>query len=171
MQQAKEWTKDGMKQIVNTGCKEFDNYIIAISTGNVIGGGQFSLYVRPFNETECNGFTWEKGHLRNFDLKSFSNLPNRVRKYVESVTQDESIILYKFYHYNRNYSRRYRGWGNNHAEFIIHGYVVTDREHKLMQYFVTGPTYKSEQVIMGVIPYIVEEPIDLTGKGNWLRYY
>lgn len=150
------WNKSGMKQILETGCKEFDKYITCVSTGNVVGGGQLSFYIRPYNETECNGFTREKGVLRKFDLESFKEIPNSVRKYVESVTIDNSVILYKFYHYNRNYGRN-RYYRSYHNKFTVHGYVITDRNHKLMKYFVTGPTYKSYLVIVGVLPYITEE--------------
>lgn len=153
-----EWRKDGMKQIIHTGCKEFDKYIVAVTTGNVTGGGQESSYIRPYNELECNGITNKPGHLQSWDLKGFKDLPQHVEKYVRSVTVDKSVILYEFYHYNRNYNRRSRGWYRSyHAKFITHGYVITDYDNHLMKYFVTGPTYKSYDVIQGVIPYITQE--------------
>jgi len=137
------WRKDGMKQIINTGHKTFDRQLVCASTGNVIGGGQYSNYIRPYTETECNGFTRPPGHLQNFDLQHFS-LSDRLRSLVKKYTQDKSRILYKFYHYNGDTE-------------ITHGYVLTegyDENYKLVDYWVTGPTYKSWLVIEGVLPYI-----------------
>lgn len=152
-----EFRKDGMKCIFNSGCKVFDDYIISVSTGNVSGGGQTSSYIRAFNNTECNGFTRIPGYLQKWDLDGFTNLPEKVRSYVQSVAHSESVILYEFYHRNPNYKEGYYRRGRFHSKFITHGYVVTDYRNKLLRTFVTGPTYKSELVIQAVLPYITEE--------------
>jgi hypothetical protein len=138
------WRKDGMKQIINTGHKEFDRQFVCASTGNVIGGGQYSNYIRPYTETECNGFINPPGHLQEFDLKHFDNLYYDIREYVKKYTHDKSAILYEFYHWNGE--RR-----------IVHGFVLTtgyDDGYKLINYWTVGPTYKSYMVLEGVIPYI-----------------
>lgn len=92
-----KWNKKGSKIVIDTGYKTFDNYIVCISRGNVIGGGQTSFYIRPYNTIQCNNKTHEAGYLRSYDLNMFYDLDYNVKKYVESITEDESCILYEFY--------------------------------------------------------------------------
>ena len=94
-----KWNKRGSRIIIDTGYKTFDNYIVCISNGQCIGGGQTSFHIRPYNEILCNNTTFEKGHLRNYDLSMFHNLDYQVRKYVESITENKGCLLYKFYTY------------------------------------------------------------------------
>lgn len=140
------WGKSGNKCIVDTGCKTFDRYIDCISTGNVWGRGQFSSYIRPRSETECNGFTNAPGHLQNFDLKPFEErgMPHQVREYIEGCK--EQVILYNFYHYRD-------------GKRINHGFIVTTgkyNQERHLKTFVTGPTYKSYLVTEAVREYICE---------------
>ena len=53
-----EFNKSGMKQITNTGYKIFDKQNICVSTGNVIGPTQSSLYLNDFTvRPENNNWT------------------------------------------------------------------------------------------------------------------
>lgn len=134
----------GNKARIETGCKTFDRFCTCISTGNVIGDGQSSGYIRSFNETECNGRQWEPGQLRKFDLDAFQQLPRHVRAYVEGLEQ--ACILYCF-------------WHEKDERLTIHGYVVTTAKYndeRHLRTFVTGPTYKSHLVMEWVRDYICE---------------
>ena len=139
-----EW-KNG-KPVLNTGCKTFDSYINYIGTGNVWANGLFANYIRPYSETECNGRENEPGHLLKFDLDAykqymFSPTRYQIEKRMKEMTQ--SAILYMFYH-------------KSHGKYVIHGFVLTTADHRFITDFVTGPTYKSQQVILGVRDYICE---------------
>lgn len=128
--------------------KTFNRCVDLISTGNVWSGVQTSSYVRAYSNTECNGFTNAPGHLRDFDLKGFTQMPAYVRRYILSVTENESVIVYKFFH-------------QVGGRKTVHGWVVTSRdpEYRLLRSFVTGPTWKSESVLNEAIEYITN------GKG------
>lgn len=91
------WKKGGNKININTGYKSFDNYITYISRGNCIGRGQVSFYIRPYNETLCNGNENEKGKLRDFDLSMFGNLlDNGIRNRIKNITENIGCCLYVF---------------------------------------------------------------------------
>jgi len=128
--------------LFESGHKTFDRQVDCISTGNVIGHVQLSFHIRAYTETECNGFTRPPGHLRAFDLKTW-NLPIRVRDRVLKETEDKSVWLYEFRH-----------WTGNRK--IVHGYVITSYDHRLLAKFLTGPTYKSVSVINEAITYITK---------------
>lgn len=51
------WKKDGNHMVFDSPHKGFNKQVDGISTGNVMGDVQLSGFVRPYNETECNGFT------------------------------------------------------------------------------------------------------------------
>lgn len=97
-----KWNKRGSRIIIDTGYKTFDNYIVCISRGQVIGGGQTSFSIRPYNETTCNGNNCEKGYLQKCDLDMFSPLDSNVYEYVRKITQDKGCMLYRFYTYKNN---------------------------------------------------------------------
>lgn len=124
---------------INTGNSTFDrkangNYY---GRGNVISDVQFSNYVRPFNETECNGYVRPEGYLRDFDLNHFKTLPINIREYIKFVTDNESVILYEVRHWNGNTK-------------VVHGYVITKchrNNYKLVKKFYIGRTEKSRNVV------------------------
>ena len=91
-----KWNKSGSKIIINTGYREFDNYINCISKGNVISRGQLSGYIRPYNKVVCNGITNNKGQLRDYDLNMFRNLSSIVKDYIKNITNNEWCILYQY---------------------------------------------------------------------------
>lgn len=91
------WKKGGNKININTGFKSFDDYILCISRGSCVGRGQTSFYIRPFNETYCNGRENEKGHLRDYDLSMFGNLlDTTIKNKVKSITDTVGCMLYAF---------------------------------------------------------------------------
>lgn len=130
------------KMLMESGHKTFDRQTNLVTTGNVIASTQYSGYIRPYEETECNGRTVRKGELQNFDLRPFGRLPYHVEKEVRAYAKEKSVILYMFFHYN--------GSGNK----IIHGYVITDTDHQLIESYVTGPTHKSMNVIEECKQYV-----------------
>jgi hypothetical protein len=141
-----EWI-NGDKAKIETGLKAFDRFCTCIMTGNHIGDGHSSAYVRPWNEIECNGKKdYEPGHLQNFDLKPWREhgLPRNVDEYLVAFAKDECVILNKFWHYRR---------GNK----VVHGYIITRGDkhcHRLLAQFCTGPTSKSRDVLNWCRDYV-----------------
>ena len=91
------WKKGGNKINIDTGFKSFDDYILCISKGSCIGRGQVSFYIRPFNQTYCNGRENEKGHLRDYDLSMFGNLlDTTIKNRVKAITENIGCTLYAF---------------------------------------------------------------------------
>lgn len=131
------------KMEIGTGHAAFDRQTNIISTGNIIANTMIGWHIRPHSETECNGLTRPPGHLRDFDLQLFRsrNMRRHVLSYILSVTQDSPIWLYEFFHYNG----RCR---------IMHGYIVTAKDHTHMRSFITGPTQKSAGVIYECEKYV-----------------
>jgi len=110
-----------------------------IGAGNVMSNTQSSTYVRSFDEVGCNGFNFEPGKLRNFDLAHFSaGIPSHVKRFVLGETDTSDVILYRFF----NYRGRFR---------VEHGWVVTKTDHSLIRSFITGPTWKSADVIANAV--------------------
>jgi len=139
-----EWIH-GNKMLFESEHKSFNNFITYVSTGNVYGDGQTSLYIRPYNEIECNGFINEKGHLRQYDLNNWNGLPYHITDYIEKVTKDNSVILYKF-------------WYNKNSKQIVLGYVLTrpmKNGYKLLNYWNLTGTQKTESALIECLKYIV----------------
>ena len=93
-----EWENPD-KMVFESGHKTFDKKCAIIMTGNVYSGTQTSSFVRPLTETKCNGFDFEPGHLRSFDLGNWPHMPSYVRDEVLRRTGTESVIVYEFFHY------------------------------------------------------------------------
>lgn len=136
---------------MESGHKGFDRQTNMVGTGNIIASTQLSSHVRGRLCTECNGFTQEPGHLRDFDLRPWldnRSLHRHVQKFVLAETEklgDHGVWLYQFHHQ--------AGDGNR----VIHGYVVTDYEHNLLRTFVTGPTSKSGLVVEECSMYVAND--------------
>ncbi len=127
--------------------KTFNREADLIMTGNVSSRVQLSTHVRAYNDTECNDHKFEPGHLRNFDLNAFSTWLRAnpgVRKAVEEYTKDKSAWLYAFYH-------------TNGRKVVIHGFVLTTYDNKLVRKFYTNPSYKSHSVIDEATKYITDD--------------
>ncbi len=133
-----------MKNVV-TGHKTFDKKSEGcIMTGNVISNVQFSWFVRPFNQTDCNGFYFPPGYLQKVDLNSFSStLPECVKECIRRNGRSQRFIVYEF--------RHFRG-----RKKIIHGYVITTDEHKYFKSWVTGHRRTSGDIIQHAIRAITE---------------
>jgi len=141
-----EWvTPNRMK--IETGHVTFDRQSNVVGTGNMIANTQLSFHIRPYSEVDCNGQTFPLGHLRDYDLNWFPSLPSEVRSCIESLTERNKTILYQFHHW---LSGGY--WGE--SKRIIHGYIITDYDGRLLRKLVTGPTYKSASVIDEMAEYV-----------------
>ena len=141
-----EWIHEN-KMLFESEHKSFNKFITCISTGNVYGDGQTSLYIRPYNEIECNEHIWEKGHLRQYDLTNWNSLPYYITNYIEKVTKNKSIILYKF-------------WYIKNSKQIVLGYVITrpvKNGYKLLHYWNLTGTQKTEGALRECLKYLVSE--------------
>lgn len=118
------FNKTGMKQIINSDFKEFNKQTNCISYGNCICNTQYSSFIRPFTETECNGFTNEKGHLLRFDLQHFKRIPDNIMNILKDEKRTESYILHEFFIYKHN------------VKDII-GYVLTDYNYNFITDYVS----------------------------------
>jgi len=134
----------GNKALIQTGHKTFDNQCVYVGTGNAWTTCQFSNYIRAYNKTvNPVGTEVREGYLQDHDLQSYGQLPQWIRRFVRKSALDNSVILYRFQHYNGNTK-------------VIHGFIVTDNKHKLLKISRTGPTYKSDLILDWVQPYISE---------------
>jgi hypothetical protein len=134
-----KWNKRGSRIIIDTGYKTFDKFIVCISKGQVIGGGQLSLYIRSYNETTCNGNNYQKGYLQDYDLKMFANLDYDVESYVKSITKDKGCMLYKFYTYKDLYHENVVGYiveQNNKFEIFNTSYYSKQKKQKCLETIV-----------------------------------
>jgi hypothetical protein len=118
---------------INTGHKTFDRQCTCISTGNQIGNCVISFYIRSYSNTECNNHFFEPGHLRNTDIGHFKNLPIFAKDYLD-IHKEEEFILYHFFHYQK------------HTK-ISDGYVITNKDKKLVDHFITNHTQKGYNII------------------------
>lgn len=149
MKKAK-YNKTGTRQLIESGWKLFDNQTNCISTGNVYANTQLSSYVRPWAQTECNGFTNEKGHLTMFDLEPFQKfeIPSVIKEIITDVNRKDSVILYMFFVTNKDKRIEPFCW------------IVTDRLHNLVKCIVTCAWQenmdKRERAACEVIKYITE---------------
>ena len=91
--------------------------------GNIVSPYQWSGYIRPITETNCNGMEFPIGHLRKFDLDSprFEKMPQIVKNKVIEFTEKESVILYVIHHYSEKKHQR-----------VIDGYIITSDKHELL---------------------------------------
>jgi hypothetical protein len=130
------WNKRGSRIVIDSGYKTFDNYIVCISRGNVIGGGQTSFYIRPYNETKCNGNEREKGVLRDYDLSMFDGLDNNVRMFVNNITENKSCILYEFYTYKYGTKNKIGYIVEQDGKFTIfnNNYYARNKKQKCLEF-------------------------------------
>ena len=136
---------NGDKILCESGHRTFDRQTNVIGDGNMIASTMMGAHVRPKCDVENSvGEIKEPGYLRRYDLNQWTYLPDSVRQYVKSVTETESAWIYCFFHRNRE------------GRAIVHGWVIVGPypESRLLKRFVTGPTYKSYNVIEYVAPYV-----------------
>ncbi len=116
----KKWI-NGNKMLFESEHKTFNRQCKYISTGNQIGDTVLSSYVRPFSEVKCNGITNAKGHLQEYDLNwILSDLPSGVKNWIREHAKTKGVIAYHFFYMNRKKER------------VNIGYVVTDKNYKLL---------------------------------------
>lgn len=142
------YTKNGMKQIIDSGFKLFDKQTNCISYGNVIANTQYSSYIRPWKRVECNGHTFREGHLLNTDIQHFGPLPRRIRDLLYDPEREKSVILYEFF-VHKEYVKDIIGW------VVTTGYE--DDYKKLMQQErVTWNRQLSQRInaLHAIVPYI-----------------
>lgn len=128
--------------------KTFNKQVNIISTGNVGSNTQLSFFIRPYKETECNGFTRKPGVLMEFDLRAFKNLPAAVKEIVCDKEREGSIILYEF-----------RTWSKGRKD--VFAYVITDYDYNYITSCVLlshGQSYmKRNDALLKILPYICTE--------------
>ena len=113
-----EW-ENSNKMIFKSEHKTFNRQVKCISAGNVISSNQVSGYIRPYNETECNGRINSEGYLQNYDLEWLNkDLPEHLKKWIRGKRQ--GFIGYTFLY-----------WVGKRKIFI--GWIITDREHNLVK--------------------------------------
>jgi hypothetical protein len=120
--------RTGNRVRIDTGYALFDKNCEVLMTGNVCGNCQNSSYIRPFSETECNGFTYPPGHLRDFDLQSFKSIPAFVLERVLEATKTEQAILYEFRVFKKTASAP-GDWAVPICYILTRGH---DRNHELI---------------------------------------
>lgn len=136
---------------INTGHKTFDRQCECLMTGNVWGNAQFSSYIRSYDECECNGRVNPCGHLQEFDLGHFKNVPQHILKSVHAFTHSVPAIFYEFRHWKKVYGSK---------EKVIHGYILTftdQNNYRLAKKWYCGNGNKSKQIIDTVAEYISNE--------------
>jgi hypothetical protein len=125
-----------------TGHKTFDRQSEeAFFTGNAITNTQLSWFVRPVQETECNGFTFPKGKLFEEDIKSFGpNMDPSVVTFVRNLNR--KVVVYQLRHWARS---------GCHKHKIVDGYIVANPNGKVVQVFKRSRHPKSLDIIDAAI--------------------
>jgi hypothetical protein len=134
-------TSDHM--VIDTGCSVFDSQCSHLTSGNHWGTCQFSTFVRPVSETECNGRTVPVGELFDFDMKAFSMMPSSVRAAIRAMNR--TVVVSEIRHHIGSHRL---------GRKIVHGYIVTDAAERLIRVFQTTDGSVSERVLSTVLPYI-----------------
>lgn len=146
---AKQWVNNN-RMLFESEHKTFNAKTNCISTGNVIANTQNSTFIRGYENTSCNGQSWERGHLQAVDLKPWSHLlPSYVRKaLIELASGTDSVILYMFKH-------------RIGSKLVIHGFIVTDCNYNELKRFYINNNQKSYSVICEAAKYVTnyQEPI------------
>lgn len=137
------FNKSGMKQIVNSGYKLFDNQTNCITTGNVMSNTQYSSYIRPYKEVVNGYHIGKQGDFLKFDMKNFNRIPKSIKNFLTDENRVDSVILYEFF-VNRN------------RRIDVIGYVLTDKNHNLIKYYVEEGNwyFKREMAIREAMKYI-----------------
>ncbi len=141
------YAPDGDKMLIDTGHAVFDKQTNSIGTGNFWANTIHGNYIRPHQETSCNGHFWKPGYLQQSDLEYYRDrhAPNFVLNAVKQAAKDQSVILYALFHwYNKN----------GQSVKVVDGYILTDAEYKYIDMWITGPSWKSGLVVDGVLPYV-----------------
>ena len=129
--------------VLDTGHQVFDKQCTYLSTGNHLGNCQFSSYVRPVSETECNGRIVPPGELFAFDIDAFWEMPMYVQAAIRKMNR--TVVVSEIRHHIGPHRARCK---------VIHGYIVTDDNDRLLQLFQTNAGAVSRRILDTVLPYI-----------------
>ena len=157
--------KDGMKMLIDSGYKLFDEQTNYIGTKNVIANTQYSLFVRPYNEVMTEFQNFKPGELMKADLDFFAgSIPREIRAKIEDKQRVEPYILYEFFVTRR--SRRSNGLGcyQGSSEYsgvkkvYPFGYVLTTQGDELVAYKVVGESHidKKTKALKEAMEYIIK---------------
>jgi len=143
----KEWIHPN-KMRFESEHKTFNQQVKCISRGNVISDTQLSGCIRPFNEVECNGYTFPPGHLQEHDLYWLNKyLPWRLKEWIRIHGKDKEFIAYTFFYHH-----------NDKRIFI--GYVITstaEENYKVLAKEYERSNWKTISALDECIKYIAEE--------------
>jgi len=133
------------RMVIDTGCSAFDSQCSYLTSGNHWGSCQFSTFVRPVSETECNDRTLPAGELFDFDMKAFTEMPAHVRAAIRALNR--TVVVSEIRHHigSLRLGRK-----------IVHGYIVTDAAERLIRVFQTTDGPLSERILSTVLPYIAD---------------
>ena len=137
----------GNKMRFESGFKTFDNQTNIITTGNVVARTQFSGYVRPKSETECNGFVRDEGVLQKYDLEEgflSSLLPYRLKKDVGILADENGGCIAYLFFYKKSSGQR---------DFI--GLVITSKDYKHLKTFYLTNSNKHFAAVEEAKLYII----------------
>lgn len=124
--------------------KGFNQQCRLIATGNQIGDVVVSFYIRSHDETECNGRTFERGHLQNYDINHFANLvPYQVLSELKQLTHKDSGIFYVFRH-------------RTNGKRIVDGAVLTTTSHVLIKKWHVNRNRKAMDAVDRAAEYVAE---------------
>lgn len=145
------------RQNINTGCKAFDKQTTSVMTGNVMANTMLSWYIRPRNETKCNGFDFKPGELQESDLKVFAQLKSdAVIRCINHLPRAESemLILTVVFHGRRGTDGR--------KERVIHGGLITDTLLRQVRRFDRnefGLSWRTAscKIMDAVIPHLTDQ--------------
>ena len=133
------------RMVIDTGCSAFDSQCSHLTSGNHWGNCQFSTFVRPVYETECNGRTLPVGELFEFDMKAFTTMPPYVVTAI--CAMNRTVVVSEIRHHIRTHGQERK---------IVHGYIVTDTAERLIRLFQTTNGPVSERILSTVLPYVAD---------------
>ena len=131
--------------MIDTGCSAFDSQCSHLTSGNHWGNCQFSTFVRPVSETECNGGTVPTGELFEFDMKAFTTMPPYVVAAIRAVNR--TVVVSEIRHHIGSHRQERK---------IVHGYIVTDAAERLIRVFQTTDSSVSGRILASVLPYVAD---------------
>jgi hypothetical protein len=136
-------TSDHM--VIDTGCSAFDSQCSYLTSGNHWGNCQFSAFVRPVFETECNSRTFPVGELFDFDMKAFTMMPAHVRAAIRALNR--TVVVSEIRHHIGSHKL---------GRKIVHGYIVTGVEERLIRVFQITDGPISKRILATVLPYVAD---------------
>lgn len=139
--------------IGESGHKAWDRHVNYVGTGNVCANGFTSAYIRPIQETVCNGKTFPPGRLQTADLEPFQRNFGVPQAILETIRSSKTSLILACAHHLVGPARNQRR--------IVHGWILTanaNENHRLVKALVTGPTPKSASVLDWIVPIITNRP-------------